>query len=135
MEPTYQWKGINLEAILSLLVVLAITVCACFGMVVVWFPSAGALQYLYEALISEKDDKCKPYWKEWLVKENFSERWEVANVEDLEWDERLLVHNKISEGVKLEYWREKRLWCRTRWLRKIRRSSRTKRTQRNRRIC
>lgn len=84
MEPTYQGKGLNLEAILSLLVVLAITVCACFGMVVVWFPSAGALQYLYKALISEKDDKCKPYWKEWLVKENFSERWEVANVEDLE---------------------------------------------------
>lgn len=64
IEPTFQGKGINLEAILCLLLVLAITICACFGMVVVWFPSAGALQYLYEALINEKEDDCKPNWKE-----------------------------------------------------------------------
>lgn len=78
------------------------TFCTYLGLIVVWFPSAGALQYLYEALISEKDENIKPNWRGWLVEENFSERWGVANVEDLEWDERLLVHDNISEWVKLQ---------------------------------
>ncbi len=60
------------------------TVCTYLGLIVVWFPSAGSLQYLYEALISEKDENIKPNWRGWLVKENFSEHWGVANVEDLE---------------------------------------------------
>ncbi len=100
IEPMHQAKEIELVDVACFLGVLAMNVCACASMVAVWFPSMRPLQYMYEAHKSEQYGESTPTWEEKLQTE-CADLGSLVNIEDLAWDEKLLVNSITSESTKV----------------------------------